>query len=106
MSYRIKPTHSFVLVKKLEDDKTEGGIVLPSARKGSATFRAEVIDQGPGEHAPDGKRWRPPCARGNTVLVLQGAGVEIDHEGQKLLMVHSREIVGVLLRGDAPEPPS
>lgn len=93
----VQPIHNYVLVRRLHDDVTKGGIIIPDSAK-KRTFRGEVIALGPGKVLDAGKlREPPPPLRvGVTVLFQEYAGREVSIGGEDFVVLTDEEIFAVI----------
>lgn len=76
-------------------EKTESGIVLPEVSQGKAQT-ASVYAVGPGRILDDGTRTPLGVTTGDRVIYSKLTGTEINVEGQDLLLVHERDIIGII----------
>lgn len=84
------PTNGRVLVKRVEEKtETEGGIVIPEQAV-EKPYEGVVIAIGPVDN--ESFVVRP----GQNILFSKYAGTEIEFNGQKHLIIHERDILGVL----------
>lgn len=72
---------------------TSGGLHLPQSAQQPS--RATVVALGTGQYTSAGKRLKLDVAVGDEVVAQKNAGIEVDVDGEKLLVVHEHEIVGV-----------
>lgn len=72
---------------------TPGGLHIPQTAQ--AAPRATVVALGTGQYTSAGKRLKLDVAVGDEVVTQKNAGIEVDVDGEKLLVVHEHEIVGV-----------
>lgn len=93
---RIEPIGDKIVIKRTEaDEKTAGGILLPdSAREKPQEGR--VLSVGSGKLLPDGSRAAPQVYEGDRVIFTSYAGIEIEVDGAKLLIMSESEILAVL----------
>lgn len=92
----FQPLYDRVLVKRLEiSNKTASGIIL-STRDTVSQDQGIVIAVGKGAHHSSGATI-PPCVEvGNHVMFDRGGGAEIIIDGEKLLVVADKDIIGVI----------
>ena len=93
---RIEPLGDKVVVKRTEPEEvTAGGIVLPdSAREKPQEGR--ILSVGNGRLLQDGSRSAPQVSEGDRVLFSSYAGMEIEIDGGKLLIMNESDILAVL----------
>ena len=91
----IKPLGDRVVIKKLEaEEKTKGGIVLPSQAKEQPQI-AEVVAVGPGG-VVDGKEIKMEVKVGDKVIFSEYAGTEIKYDGQEYTILRQNDILAVV----------
>ena len=93
----IQPTSNRVAVRHVEEETTRAsGIVLvASASTGDASVRAEVIAAGPGVWVK-GERVPMSVVVGDTVVVPRYAGVEVEVDGEKCVILNETDILAVV----------
>jgi chaperonin GroES len=97
---------------KPEDEKTEGGIVIPNKRRDF--LECVVVATGPGKRATnvmvsdenvawDGDEAKVPDLRlpmnvkeGDTILISAYTGTEIAHDGKKYKIMNEMEVIAIL----------
>lgn len=92
----IKPLYDRVVVEMAQvEKKTASGIVLPGAAQ-EESKTAVVVATGEGRMLENGIQL-PVCVEvGQHVLFTQYAGVEVEHEGKKYLILHEKDIIAVI----------
>ena len=87
----IKPLADRVLIKAAPaEEKTVGGIIIPDTAKGKPLY-GEVLAVGNGT-----KDEEMVLKAGDTVLYGKYAGTEIEHEGEKYLIMRQSDVLAVL----------
>lgn len=87
----IKPLADRVLIKPLPaEEKTVGGIIIPDSAK-EKPAKAEVLAVGTGT-----KDEEMILKVGDIVLYGKYAGTEIEHEGEKYLIMRQSDILATL----------
>ena len=87
----IKPLADRVLIKAAPaEEKTVGGIIIPDTAKEKPLY-GEVLAVGNGT-----KDEEMVLKAGDTVLYGKYAGTEIEHEGEKYLMMRQSDVLAVL----------
>lgn len=83
---------AMVLVRRLdiEDELTKGGIVKPEIAR-MRSQRGEVVLAGPGEFV-SGTFVPVDVEVGDTVLFTRYGGTDVEIEGEKLTLVHYRQL--------------
>ena len=91
---RIRPLHDRVIIKRLVEEKTAGGIVIPDTA-GEKPSRGKVLAAGPGK-VENGTVRKLDVKIGDTVLFGKYSGTEIKVDGQDLLVMREEDIMGVI----------
>ena len=87
----IKPLADRVLIKAAPaEEKTVGGIIIPDTAKEKPLY-GEVLAVGNGT-----KDEEIVLKAGDTVLYGKYAGTEIEHEGEKYLIMRQSDVLAVL----------
>lgn len=87
----IKPLADRVLIKPVAaEEKTIGGIIIPDSAK-EKPLRGEVIAVGNGT-----KDEAMVLKAGDTVLYGKYAGTELEHEGEKYLIMKQGDVLAIL----------
>jgi chaperonin GroES len=89
----IQPLGDRVVVKRIEneEEQTEGGIVIPPSAKGTPN-QAEVVAVGSGEQK-NGEVVKPDVDAGDTVLIGEFSGSEIEVEGEEYVFLDGDQIL-------------
>ena len=95
MNQIISPLHDRILLKRLEEQTTAGGIIIPDTAKEKAQY-GQVIATGPGRLAQDGIRHALGVKVGDKVIFGKYSGTEIKVDGQEYLIVKEDEILGIM----------
>ena len=91
----IKPLGDRVVVKRLEaEEKTVGGIVLPSQAKEQPQM-AEVVAVGPGETV-NGKKVEMEVKVGDCVIFSRYGGTDIKYDGVEYTILTQRDILAIV----------
>lgn len=102
MAKKIQPMFNGVLLKALDSEtKSPGGIHLPNSAK-RAYKHAVVHAMGPGRTLENGVVVRAGLVVGNEVLIQSVERLEVEHEGEKFILVPDDAILAVLVE-DSPE---
>lgn len=96
---KLKPTGNKIIVKvdevKTTDEKTAGGIVIPSTAVGNKERTGLVVAAGRGIY--QGGIFCPNEVEcGFTVLFFQGIGAPIKVDGEEYLIMYDHEVVGIV----------
>jgi len=95
MSMNIRPLHDRVIIQRIEERKTAGGIVIPET-VGDKPQRGEVVAAGRGRQE-DGKLRELDVKVGDKVLFGKYAGTEVKVNGQDLLVMREEDIMAVIV---------
>jgi chaperonin GroES len=68
-----------VLVKKVEDTQTKGGIILP---ENQSKVQGEVVAVGSGARSRDGQFYKPVLKVGDKVILPEYGGNKVDLNGE------------------------
>lgn len=91
---RLRPAGARVLVKRDDAPEQIGSIIVPDKAK-KAQAAGVVRAKGPGRMMDDGSRRPLPLEVGDRVSFLPYGGIEIELNGEKLLMVEEGHLLGV-----------
>lgn len=92
---KFRPLHDRVLVERIEEEVTSGGIVIPDNAKEKPS-RGKVLAVGSGKCHPDGKTTPLSVKKGDVVLFGKYAGTEVKVEGQDLVVMREEDIMGII----------
>ena len=93
---KLVPLGEKVVVRRLEaEEVTAGGIVLPDMAR-ERPQQGRVLSVGDGRMLADGSRAKPQVVEGDRVLFSRYAGIEVQVEGEELLIMDECEILAVL----------
>ena len=94
---KFKPLHDKVLVRSSEErEMTPGGIILPDKSK-EKPIEGEIVAVGPGVvDKVSGNVVALSVLAGDKVIFERYAGMYIDINGEKLIVLRESEIVGVI----------
>ncbi|WP_262691100.1 MULTISPECIES: co-chaperone GroES [Kordiimonas] len=92
----LRPLHDRVLVKRIESEaKTAGGIILPDTVKEKPS-EGEILAVGTGVRGDDGKVTPLDVKVGDKVLFGKWSGTEVKIDGQDLLIMQEKDIMGII----------
>ena len=93
---KLAPLDDRVVIKQSEaEEKSAGGIILPDAAK-EKPQRGKIIAVGPGKMLDNGKRGEMNVKKGDEVLYAKYTGNEIEIDGEKYVILHEGDILGVI----------
>lgn len=90
----IRPLHDRVIVQRLEERTTAGGIVIPETA-GDKPQRGKIIAAGPGKY-DNGALRKLDVKVGDEVLFGKYSGTEVKVDGQDFLVMREEDIMGVV----------
>ena len=92
----LRPLGDRVMIEVAqEEEKTIGGIVLASSAK-EKPQTGKVVAVGSGLVKDNGDKLPMTVKVGDTVLFENYAGTEVKFEGQEYLLVHEKDIAGII----------
>ena len=91
----LHPLHDHVLVKRIEEEKVQRGIIIPDSAK-EKPQEGRVIAVGRGKVADDGKKTPLEVKAGDRVLFTRYAGNEIKLDGEDFLVMKEDDVLGIL----------
>ncbi len=93
---KLAPLDDRVVIKQSEaEEKTTGGIILPDTAK-EKPQRGKIIAVGPGKMLDNGKRAEMNVKKGEEVIYSKYIGNEIEIDGEKYVILHENDILGVI----------
>ncbi len=92
---KIRPLNDRVIVKRVVEHTTAGGIVIPETA-GDKPQRAKVLAVGPGKLDNHGTLRPVDLKVGDEVLFGKYSGTEVKVDGQDLLIMREEDILGVV----------
>lgn len=96
LTKKIKPMNDKILVSKATaDEKTEGGIYLPSASQ-ERPLEGCVVAVGPGAMSEKNERQPMQLKEGDRILYSKFSGTEIKVEGHELLIMSEKDVLAVI----------
>ncbi|HID75841.1 MAG TPA: co-chaperone GroES [Planctomycetaceae bacterium] len=92
---KLVPLGEKVVVRRLDAEEiTAGGIVLPDSAR-QKPLEGRVLSVGDGRLLADGSRAKPQVVEGDRVLFDRYAGMEVELEGEVLLIMDEGDILAV-----------
>ena len=91
-----------VLLPKREDEKTVNGIILAATIQKDADTQGLVMAVGSGRLMDNGTRVPPEVSVGDKVIFAKYAGIEINDNEKRLLILRERDIMAIV----KPEEPN
>lgn len=105
---KIHPVNDYILVRKHEPEKSDGGIILPDGSRDTVRgcVVADVLEVGPGRTTEDGKLIPCCCKPGDRVLITpqtQGKIVDFGNGKVRVGLTRDHEVMAVLEEDAEPE---
>lgn len=95
MTDKIKPLSNRVVVRPKEaEEKTQGGIFMPT-QSDEKVVNAEVVAVGVGKMV-EGKLEPVSLEKGQVVVFNQFSGTEVEHNGEKYMIVREDDVLAVI----------
>lgn len=88
----LEPLGNRVIVKRDDPDAMKGKIIIPPDSR-LKPIKATVIAVGPGKRMGDGTVYPVPLSPGDKVLINRAGGIEVEFEGEALLIMGENEIL-------------
>ncbi len=89
---KIKPLQDRILVERMEEEESVGGIIIPDTAK-EKPQKGKVIETGPGRKDDKGSLIGLELKSGDTVLFNKYAGTEIKVEGKEYLLMREDDVL-------------
>jgi chaperonin GroES len=91
----VVPVGDHVVIKRMEGErKTTGGILLPDSAR-EKPIQGRVLSVGDGRRRKDGTRVGSQVQEGDKVLFSTYSGMEVEVNGEKLLIMTEEDILAV-----------
>jgi chaperonin GroES len=91
----IRPLRDRVVVRREQETKTAGGILIPDTA-GEKPVIGIVLAVGPGKTLESGGIQEVSVKAGDKVLFGKYAGTEVEVAGEKLVVMREDDIMGVI----------
>jgi len=97
---KLRPLYDRIVLKRIDtqDDKTQGGIIIPDSAK-EKPQEGEVVAVGKGKRLEDGKLVALDVQVGDRVLFGKYSGSEVKIDGVEYIIMREDEVLGVLEGG-------
>ena len=92
---KFRPLHDRVVVRRLEQEKTSGGIIIPDTAK-EKPQEGEIIAVGPGARDESGKVQPLDVKAGDRVLFGKWSGTEVKIDGEELIIMKESDVMGII----------
>jgi chaperonin GroES len=91
----IEPSGDYLVVKPIVDNVRKSGLILVQGEKSARPDKGEVLAVGPGTYQ-NGMLVPMRTRKGDVIYFAQYPNFEIEHEGQRLLMVREGQVCGAV----------
>ena len=95
MPIKFTPLHDRILVRRVEEVGTRGGIIIPDSAKDKPQ-EGEIISVGKGRTNDEGKLFPLAVKGGDNILFGKYSGTEIRIDEEDLLIMREEEVLGVV----------
>jgi chaperonin GroES len=95
MALKFRPLHDRVLVRRVDEDKKVGSIIIPDTAK-EKPQQGEVLAVGGGTKNEDGKVTPLDVKKGDKILFGKWSGSEVKIDGEELLIMKESDILGII----------
>jgi chaperonin GroES len=91
----IRPLYDCIIVKRAEEEKVKGSIIIPDTAK-EKPLEGTIVAAGNGRLLDDGKVLALQVKRGDKILFGRYSGTEIKLDGEEFLMMRESEVFGII----------
>ena len=91
----LYPIGDKVVIKKLHDDVTIGGVIMPDTTQ-EAIVTGEGIAVGPGVQLISGSRGHMQCKVGDTVMFLKHSARKTEIDGEEYLIIREPDLETII----------
>ncbi|MDA0785765.1 MAG: co-chaperone GroES [Proteobacteria bacterium] len=92
---KFRPLHDRVLLKRVDEETTTGGIIIPDTAK-EKPMEGKILATGPGSLDKNGARVPLDVQIGDRVLFGKWSGTETMIVGEELLIMKESDIMGII----------
>ncbi|HCU05710.1 MAG: co-chaperone GroES [Gammaproteobacteria bacterium GWE2_42_36] len=92
---KFRPLHDRVLVERIEEEVSKGGIVIPDNAKEKPS-RGKVLAAGKGKILDDGSVKALDVKVGDVVLFGKYAGTEVKLDGKEYVVMREEDLMGII----------
>lgn len=93
---KIRPLRDRIVIKRITEKKTAGGIVIPDTASDTKPMIGEVLAVGPGKILENGTTLESSLKVGDKVLFGKYAGTEVELLGEQLVVMREDDIMGII----------
>jgi chaperonin GroES len=95
MTMKLKPLHDRVVVKPIKEERSSGGIVIPSTAA-DRPIEGTVVAAGPGKMMENGNVSPLTVKKGQKVLFGKYSGTEMKISGEEYFVMREDDIMGIV----------
>ena len=92
---KIRPLHDRVIVKRLEEERSPGGIIIPDTAA-EKPIQGKVIAVGKGKILENGNVRALDVKVGDKILFGKYSGTEVKVDGDELLVMREEDVMAVI----------
>ena len=92
---KFRPLHDRVLIERIEEEITSGGIVIPDNAKEKPS-RGKVIAVGKGKTGDDGKCQALDVKIDDLILFGKYAGTEVKLDEKEFIVMREEDVMGIV----------
>lgn len=92
---KFRPLYDRVLIERVEEEVTKGGIVIPDNAKEKPS-RGKVISVGEGKLLDKGEIRKLTVKAGDVVVFGKYAGTEVKVDDKDLVVMREEDILGIM----------
>jgi chaperonin GroES len=93
---KIRPLHDRVIVKRVEEERTASGIVIPESASAEKPDQGVIEAVGNGKILEDGNTKALDVKVGDKVLFGKYAGQTVKVDGKELLVMREDDIMAII----------
>ena len=92
---KVRPHHDRLIVKRLEEEETKGGIIIPDTAK-EKPIEGKVIAVGKGKIKEDGTKIPMEVKKGDRILIAKYADTEVKIDGEEHLIMKEDDVIAII----------
>lgn len=92
---KIQPLEDRIIIEPIEVKQAKSGLYIPETAQEKPS-EAIVVAVGSGILAVDGTRVPLEVKEGDHILFNKHAGQKIEHAGEEITLIHSRDVIAII----------
>ena len=92
---KFKPLHDRVLIRRIVEEVTKGGIIIPDTAKEKPS-KGKILAVGSGKVGENGEIKPLDVKAGDTVLFGKYAGTDVRVDDEELVVMREEDIMGII----------